>query len=68
MADEMDNLILQINAQYNGSNYNELHKKFVSEVAKLSYYWYKSRLITSRERSKISSYAWSSNIPYFDIP
>lgn len=66
MADEMDNLILQINAQYNGSNYNELHKKFVSEVAKLSYYWYKSRLITSRERSKISSYAWSSNIPYFE--
>jgi hypothetical protein len=65
MADEMDNLILQINAQYNGSNYNELHKKFVSEVAKLSYYWYKSRLITSRERSKISSYAWSLNIPFF---
>ncbi|MBI9041536.1 hypothetical protein [Lutibacter sp.] len=65
MADEMDNLINLLNAQYTGDNYNQLHKKFVSEVAKLSYYWYKSRLITSRERSKISSFAWSTSVPYF---
>jgi hypothetical protein len=68
MADEMDNLINVINAQYTGDNYNQLHKKFVSEVAKLSYYWYKSRLITSKERSKISSFAWSSNVPSFQLP
>lgn len=68
MADEMDNLINVINAQYTGDNYNQLHKKFVSEVAKLSYYWYKSRLITSKERSKISSFAWSSNVPSFQQP
>lgn len=63
MMDQIDDLIELMNEQYNGDNYNYLHKKFVSELSKITYYWSKDRLITRRERSAISSAAWSANLP-----
>jgi hypothetical protein len=67
MMDQLESLIAAINAQYTGDNYNALHRKFTTELAKLSYYWYKDRLITSRERSKISASAWNAPIPSINI-
>ncbi|MBI9041920.1 thrombospondin type 3 repeat-containing protein [Lutibacter sp.] len=63
MMDQLNSLIESINAEYNGENYNALHRKFTTELAKLSYYWYKDRLITSRERSAISSAAYRADVP-----
>ncbi|MBI9041921.1 thrombospondin type 3 repeat-containing protein [Lutibacter sp.] len=63
MMDQLNSLIESINAEYNGENYNALHRKFTTELAKLSYYWYKDRLITSRERSAISSAAYRADGP-----
>ncbi|MBI9041923.1 hypothetical protein [Lutibacter sp.] len=65
MMDELESLITSINAEYNGDNYRALHSKFTKELAKLSYYWYKDRLITSRERSAISRAAYSADVPMF---
>lgn len=63
MMDQIDDLIELMNEQYNGDNYNYLHKKFVSELSKITYYWYKARVITSKERTAISRVAWSANVP-----
>ncbi|MBI9041922.1 hypothetical protein [Lutibacter sp.] len=65
MMDQLESLLAAINAQYNGSNYNTLHRKFTTELAKLSYYWYKDRLITSKQRSAISAAAYSADVPMF---
>lgn len=64
MADEIQDIINQINDQYTGDNYYILHKKLSSEVSKLTYYWYKDRKITSKERTTIGNAIWKSNIPY----
>lgn len=66
MMDEIDGLIAEINAQYDGENYDDLHKDFTRKLAQLTYHWRKDRLITRRERSSMSSCAWRSDIPYFD--
>lgn len=66
MTDQLDSLIEDINAQYTGDNYRTLHRKFTTELSKLSYYWYKNRLITSKERSKIGACAWNATIPMQD--
>jgi hypothetical protein len=63
MMDQVDALIEEINELYDGENYYYLHKKFVSELSKITYYWYKDRHITSRERSAIGRAAWSANVP-----
>ncbi|SFS79499.1 thrombospondin type 3 repeat-containing protein [Lutibacter maritimus] len=63
MMDQLNSLLDAINAEYNGENYSALHRKFTSELAKLSYYWYKDRLITSRERSAISAAAYRADVP-----
>jgi hypothetical protein len=64
MADEIQVIIHQINREYTGDNYYTLHKKFYKEVSKLTYYWYKNRKITSKERTAIGSAAWNAQIPY----
>jgi hypothetical protein len=63
MMDQLESLIAAINAQYTGDNYNTLHRKFTTELAKLSYYWLKDGLISSRERSTISRAAYSATVP-----
>jgi len=68
MMDEIDALVAEINEQYNGENYDELHRDFTRGIAKITYYWRKDRLITRGERSAISSCAWRANIPYFNDP
>jgi len=68
MMDQIDELIAEINEQYNGKNYDELHRDFTRGISKITYYWRKDRLITRGERSDISSCAWSANIPYFNEP
>ncbi|MBI9042683.1 hypothetical protein [Lutibacter sp.] len=65
MMDQIDALIAAINEEYTGDNYAVLHKKFMTELSKITYYWYKGRMITSRERSAISSAAWRANVPYY---
>ncbi|MDP3313298.1 hypothetical protein [Lutibacter sp.] len=67
MADEINALIAEINAQYNGDNYRELHSEFVTRVAQLTYYWKLDRQITSKQRTAISSCAWRANIPFLDL-
>ncbi|MBI9042684.1 hypothetical protein [Lutibacter sp.] len=64
MMDQIDALIAQMNEEYTGDNYAVLHKKFMTELSKITYYWYKGRLITSRERSAIASASWRANVPY----
>jgi len=65
MMDQIEDLIAQINAQYNGDNYTYLHKKFMSELAQITYTWRRAGLITTTERARISSCAWSASIPYY---
>lgn len=64
MMDQLNDLIAQTNAQYNGQNYDYLHKRFMTELAQLTYNWRMARLITATQRSQISSIAWSATIPY----
>ncbi|MDP3313301.1 hypothetical protein [Lutibacter sp.] len=66
MADEIDVLIRSINAEYTGANYDSLHKKFVTGVAQITYYWRLKRKITSKQRTTISNAAWNANIPFWD--
>lgn len=66
MMDQIDALIAEINEKYDGSNYSALHREFIREISKITYYWTKDRLITRSERSAISSAAWSANIPYLN--
>jgi hypothetical protein len=68
MMDQIDALVAEINAQYNGDNYAYLHKRFMTKLSAITYYWIKDRLITSSQRSKISSAAWGAEIPYFNQP
>jgi len=63
MMDQIDALIAEMNAQYNGDNYAYLHKRFMSKLSKITYYWTKDRLITRRERSAIYSAASSADVP-----
>ncbi|NEW80438.1 MAG: hypothetical protein GZ086_13665 [Gelidibacter sp.] len=64
MMDQINDLVAQINAQYNGENYTYLHKMFMTKLAGITYSWRTARLITTRERSAISSCAWIAQIPY----
>ena len=64
MMDQINDLIVQMNVQYNGDNYNYLHRRFMSELAQITYKWRRAGLITPTERSRISSCAWNANIPY----
>lgn len=64
MMDQINDLIDQTNAQYYGENYTYLHKRFMTELAQITYRWRMSRLITATQRSQISSCAWGANIPY----
>jgi len=63
MMDQIDALIAEINAQYNGDNYSYLHRQFISKLSKITYYWTKKRLITRSERSAIYSAASSADVP-----
>ena len=64
MMDQITDLIAQINSQYNGDNYTYLHKRFMTKLAQITYNWRIAKLITTTERSRISSCAWGANIPY----
>ncbi len=64
MMDEIDALVAEINEQYNGENWDELHRDFTRGIAKITYSWRKHRLITRGERSAISSCAWGADVPY----
>jgi hypothetical protein len=68
MMDQVNDLIDQINEQYNGQNYTYLHKRFMTELAQITYRWRMSRLITATQRSQISSCAWGANIPHYLYP
>jgi len=68
MMDQIDALIAEMSAQYNGDNYSYLHRQFISKLSKITYYWTKKRLITRSERSAIYSAASSASIPYFGEP
>ncbi|MDO9037433.1 MAG: hypothetical protein Q7U59_03690 [Lutibacter sp.] len=63
MMDQINDLVAQINSQYNGQNYTYLHKKFTNELSQITYRWRMARLITATQRSKISSCAYGANIP-----
>jgi hypothetical protein len=67
MSDEIQTIINQVNNEFTGDNYYTLHKKFSREVSKLTYYWYKNRKITSKERTSIGNAVWNANIPYYTI-
>ncbi|MDO9276070.1 MAG: hypothetical protein Q7T92_11045 [Lutibacter sp.] len=64
MMDQIDDLVEEINLQYNGDNYVYLHKRFVTKMAQLTYSWRIAKLITATQRSKISTCASNANIPY----
>ncbi|MHB1148070.1 MAG: hypothetical protein ACYC01_10820 [Lutibacter sp.] len=64
MMDQITDLIADINSQYNGDNYTYLHKRFMTKLAQITYNWRIAKLITTTERSRISSCAWGANIPY----
>ena len=66
MMDQIDNLIAEINSEYDGDNWNYLHRKFTRKMTRLTYYWRRDGLITRAERRSISSDAEQSNIPYFE--
>jgi hypothetical protein len=66
MMDQIDALIAQINEQYDGSNGDALHRMFTRELSKITYYWYKSRLISRRERTQISRAASNMSIPFYN--
>lgn len=68
MMDEIDALINDINEQYNGGNWDELHRDFTKELLKLTYYWRRDRLITRGERSAIYSAGWRAQVPFNNIP
>jgi len=65
MMDQLNDLIAQTNEQYNGQNYTYHHKRFMTELAQITYNWRTAKLITATQRSQISSIAWGATIPYF---
>ena len=67
MMDEVDALIERLNEQYdNGSNSSALSIEFKREMAKISYYWYKSRLISRRDRVAISRAVANVSFPFYN--
>ena len=66
MMDQIKDLTAQINSEYNGRNYTTLHSKFITKLAQITYNWRTARLITSTQRSQISSCAWGAAIPYYN--
>ncbi|MDD3723659.1 MAG: hypothetical protein PHW92_14450, partial [Lutibacter sp.] len=68
MMDQVDTLIAEINSQYNGNNYDFLHRKFIMELERKVTDWRRNRLVTNRQRDAISSCARSASIPYFNQP
>ncbi|NEW80439.1 MAG: hypothetical protein GZ086_13670 [Gelidibacter sp.] len=66
MMDQINDLIAETNAQYNGQNYTYLHKMFMimTKLAGITYNWRRAGLITAKERTAISICAWSANIPF----
>jgi hypothetical protein len=68
MMDQLNDLIAQTNEQYNGENYEYLHKRFMTKLAQLTYNWRTARLITATQRSQISSIAWGATIPFYIYP
>jgi len=68
MMDQIDELITEINEQYDGENWDYLHRRFTRKLAGITYYWRRDRLITRGERNDINDCATNSNIPfnYFD--
>lgn len=64
MMDLINDLEEEINEQYDGENWDDLHSDFMRKLSRLTYYWRKDRLISRGERSDISSCGWRSNIPY----
>ncbi len=65
MMDQINDLIAQMNSEYNGQNYKTLHSKFMTKLAQITYNWRTAKLITTTQRTKISSCAWGANIPYY---
>ena len=66
MMDQIKDLTAQINSEYNGQNYKTLHSKFMTKLAQITYNWRTARLITTTQRSQISSCAWGARIPYYN--
>lgn len=66
MMDQITDLINEINAEYNGSNYEYLHRKFLMLLERKATDWRRNRLITNRERDAISRSGASASIPYTD--
>jgi len=66
MMDEVDALINRLNEKYNGSNSSALSIEFKREMAKISYYWYKSRLISRRDRVAISRAVANVSFPFYN--
>jgi hypothetical protein len=66
MMDEIDALIAEINAQYDGTNEDDLHRDFMRGLSKITYHWTKKRLISRRERSQIINAADDMDIPFYN--
>ncbi|WP_456378425.1 hypothetical protein [Lutibacter sp.] len=67
MMDYIDEIIDNINAQYNGENWDELHREFSNQLAALTASWKADRLISRRQRSKIFRCVVGADIPYFNV-
>ncbi|WP_456378427.1 hypothetical protein [Lutibacter sp.] len=63
MMDQIDEIIDNINAQYNGTNWDELHREFSNQLAALTASWKADRLISRRQRSKIFRCVVGADIP-----
>ena len=67
MMDQIDELIAEINEQYDGENGDYLHRRFTRKLSGITYYWRRDRLITRGERNDINDCATNSNIPFYYI-
>lgn len=67
MMDYIDEIINEVNAQYDGSNWEELHREFSNQLASLTADWKADRLISRRQRSAIFRCVGDADIPYFII-
>ncbi|MBI9041919.1 MopE-related protein [Lutibacter sp.] len=61
MMDQIVDAIETIAIENVGSDENVLRKKFTRELSKLSYYWVKKRLISTKERSNLSGCGYRAN-------
>lgn len=66
MMDYIDEIINEVNTQYDGSNWEELHRDFSNQLASLTADWKADRLISRRQRSAIYKCVGNSNIPYLN--